>query len=127
MTNFIGNYWADFVGRFDGPLHFRLFVQPLVASLIAVRDGRHDARQGRGAYLWSVLTDGTQRRHLLLHGWQGVSKVFALAVVLDFIYQFIAWRELRPLQALLTAAVLALIPYVLLRGPVNRLAQLRKP
>jgi hypothetical protein len=124
MSSFLSNYWHDFLGRFDGPLHFRLFVQPLMACLLAIRDGRKDARAGRSAYLWSLLTNSAQRRYLLENGWQGISKVFVLAVVLDFIYQYMVWRELRPLQALLTAGVLAVIPYLVLRGPANRLAQL---
>lgn len=120
MGDFLSTFWADFLARFDGPLHFRLFVQPLMAVVFAVRDGTRDAREGRSAYLWTLLTDSAQRRYLLESGWKGISKVFVLAVVLDVVYQLIVWREVKPLQALLTAAVLALIPYALLRGPVNR-------
>lgn len=121
MGNFFSTYWADFIGRFDGPLHFRLFVQPLMAILFAVRDGSRDAREGRGAYLWSIATDPRQRGYLLQSGWKGISKIFILAYVLDVIYQFVEWHGLKPLEALLTAIVLAVIPYSVLRGPVNRL------
>jgi hypothetical protein len=130
MGDFLSTFWTDFLARFDGPLHFRLFVQPLMAILFAVRDGMRDAREGRSAYLWTLLTDAAQRRYLLESGWQGISKVFVLAVALDVVYQLIVWREVKPLQALLTAAVLALIPYALLRGPVNRAlgsSRTRKP
>jgi hypothetical protein len=122
--SFFSTFWADFINRFDGPLHFRLLVQPLMAILFAVRDGRRDARERRSAYLWSLLTDPDERRYLVESGWKGISKVFVLAFALDVIYQFIEWRGLKPLQALLTAIVLAMIPYALLRGPVNRLARL---
>lgn len=120
MGDFLSTFWTDFLARFDGPLHFRLFVQPLMAIVFAVRDGTRDARDGRSAYLWTLLTDAAQRRYLLESGWKGISKVFVLAVVLDVVYQLIVWREVKPVQALLTAAVLALVPYALLRGPVNR-------
>jgi len=120
MGNFLSTFCTDFLARCDGPLHFRLFVQPLMAIVFAVRDGTRDARDGRSAYLWTLLTDSAQRRYLLESGWKGISKVFVLAVVLDVVYQLIVWREVKPVQALLTAAVLALIPYALLRGPVNR-------
>ena len=119
----LSTFWADFVARFDGPLHFRLFVQPLMAILFAARDGRRDAREGRHAYLWSFLTDPSQRRYLLESGWKGISKVFVLALALDVAYQFIEWHALKPLQAVLTAAVLAALPYALLRGPANRLTR----
>jgi len=120
MGDFLSTFWTDFLARFDGPLHFRLFVQPMMAIVFAVRDGMRDAREGRSAYLWTLLTDAAQRRYLLESGWKGISKVFVLAVVLDVVYQLIVSRDVKPVEALLTAAVLALIPYALLRGPVNR-------
>lgn len=121
---FLSTYWADFIDRFDGPLHFRLFVQPLMAILFAIRDGRRDAREGRSAYLWALLTDPAQRRYLLESGWKGISKVFVLAFALDVVYQFMVWHGLKPLQALLTAIVLAVLPYAALRGPINRLSRI---
>jgi hypothetical protein len=119
-------FWTDFIARFDGPLHFRLFVQPLMAILFAIRDGNRDAREGRGAYLWSLVTDRAQRQYLLQSGWKGISKVFVLASALDVVYQFMEWRGLKPLQALMTAVVLAVIPYAILRGPVNRVLQMSR-
>jgi len=101
-------------------------VQPLMAILFAVRDGSRDAREGRSAYLWSLLTNSDERRYLLESGWQGIAKVFILAFVLDIVYQFMQWRGLKPLQALLTAIILAVIPYALLRGPINRLMRIGK-
>jgi hypothetical protein len=124
--SFLSTFWADFIRRFDGPLHFRLFVQPLVAILFAVRDGSRDAREGRSPYLWTFLTDPAQRRYLLESGWKGISKAFVIAFALDVAYQFMVWRGLKPLQALLTATVLAIIPYALLRGPVNRLVRMSR-
>jgi hypothetical protein len=122
--DFPGNYINDFIGRFDGPLHFRLIVQPLVATLLAVRDGSRDAHEGRSAYAWTLLTDPTQRRYLLDDGWKGISRIFVIAYVLDVVYQFIEWHGLKPFEAFLTAVILAVIPYVALRGPVNRLVRL---
>jgi hypothetical protein len=124
MRDFLTTYWNDFLGRFEGPLHFRLIMQPLMAILFAVRDGRRDAREGRGAYLWSLFSDAAQRAYLLRDGIKSIAKVFVLAFVLDHAYQFIEWHGIKPLQGLLTAVVLAVIPYVLLRGPVNRVARM---
>jgi len=124
---FLSTYWADFIERFDGPLHFRLFVQPLMAILFAFRDGHRDAREGRSAYLWSLITDANERRYLLESGWKGIAKVFILAFALDVVYQFMEWHGLKPLQALMTAIVLAVLPYAILRGPVNRVLQMSRP
>ena len=124
MRDFLANYLNDLIARFDGPLHFRLFMQPLMAIFLAVRHGVRDAHMGRAAYGWTVLTDREQRSYLLKSGWKDIGKVFILAYVLDVVYQFLAWRGVKPLQAGLTACILALIPYLLLRGPVNRLVRL---
>jgi len=49
--------------------------------------------------------------------------VFILAMVLDSIYQLIVHRGVYVLELLITAAILAIVPYVLIRGPVNRIAR----
>jgi hypothetical protein len=111
----------DLIGRLDGPLHFRFILQPLMASLLAIRDGRQDARAGRKPF--RVLTDPTQRRQVLLSSWKSVGKVFAIALILDFAYQLMVFHRFYPSQALLVALFLAMIPYFALRGPVNWLAR----
>lgn len=55
-----------------------------------------------------------------------MSREFALAYALDIVYQFIVMRELRPLRTLFTAVLLALVPYVFVRWPVNRLAPTKR-
>ena len=124
MGSLLSTYWTDFISRFDGPLHFRLIAQPLMAIFFAVRDGRRDAREGRGAYIWKFVHKPDHRRQLLASGVKSISKVFVMALALDVAYQFLEWGGLKPLQALLTATVLAVIPYVVLRGPVNRVMQM---
>jgi hypothetical protein len=37
------------------------------------------------------------------------------------------WGGLKSLQALMTAVILAVIPYAILRGPVNRLMRITGP
>lgn len=113
----------DLFARLDGPLHFRFFLQPAMATFFAIRDGLRDAREDRPAYFWSLFTDSEHRRDLLRNGWKSISKVFVIAGLLDLIYQLIALRWFYPVEMLLVAVVLALIPYLLIRGPVNRLAR----
>jgi hypothetical protein len=45
-----------------------------------------------------------------------------MAIVLDFVYQLIVFRRLYPVEALDVAILLAVVPYFLLRGLVNRIA-----
>lgn len=117
----IGDMWREILERPDGPLALRFYLQPLMATFFAVRDGLRDARAGRPAYLWSLFTDPAGRRERLRDGWRSVGKIFVIAMVLDLLYQAAVLRGLRPVQGLLVAVTLALAPYALLRGPANRL------
>ena len=53
-----------------------------------------------------------------------MGKVFVLATILDVVYQLIVHRGVYILELLITAVTLAIIPYVLVRGPVNRIAKM---
>ena len=108
--------------RVSGPMKFRLLLQPLMASLLAVRAGLHDARTGKPPYFWSLLTDPAQRADMIRDGWKSVSTVFALALVLDVVYQIIVLGFVYPAEALVVAFVLAIAPYLVLRGLVTRLS-----
>ena len=51
-----------------------------------------------------------------------------MAFLLDSAYQLIVFRWIYLGQAVIVAIILAVVPYVLLRGPVNRLmTTTRKP
>jgi hypothetical protein len=121
MEDFFTRIVEDLVGRVSGPMKFRLVLQPLMAVIFAVLDGRKDAREGRTPYFWSLFTDQENRRDLIKSGWRSVGKIFILALILDAVYQYIELRWFYLGEALLVAFVLAIVPYVLLRGLVNRL------
>lgn len=123
MADVFTQFWREIIERPDGPMAFRFYFQPLMAMLLAVRDGIKDAHEGRPAYFWALFTDKPHRRELLRSGWSSVGKVCILALVLDTVYQLLVFKGLRPIEGLLVAVLLALVPYVLLRGPVNRLAR----
>jgi hypothetical protein len=108
-----------------GPLTFRLILQPLVATIFAVRAGLNDARAGRPLYFWSIFTDPANRWNILHEGWKDVAKLFIVAVLIDCVYQVIALRWIYPEEALIVAAILAFVPYLLIRGLVNRIARRR--
>ena len=55
-----------------------------------------------------------------LSAWQDVGRLFAIATVLDSLYQIGVLRFFYPLQTLAVACVLAIVPYVAIRGLVNR-------
>jgi hypothetical protein len=126
MDDIITRIWQNLGDRITGPMSFRLLLQPSVAAFFAIRAGLQDARLGRPAYGWAVLTTDAATRGLLLRdGRKAIAKVFCLAIVLDCVYQIIVQRWIYPGEALAVAFVLACVPYLLIRGPVNRLMRAR--
>jgi hypothetical protein len=104
---------------------FRLIMQPAVAIVFAIRAGLKDARHGQPPFLWAVFSNPGQRHELLRQGWKDVGTVFIVALILDSIYQVIVHSGIYTLELLLTATILALVPYAMLRGLVTRLARRR--
>jgi uncharacterized membrane protein YczE len=115
------NFLQEWLARVSGPMKFRLVMQPLMAIIFAIRDGRKDAQAGRAPYLWSVVNQPEERRELLRSGWKSVGKIFIIATILDVVYQWKMLRAFHLVEALVVAMFLALIPYLIVRGPANRL------
>jgi hypothetical protein len=122
MDPIIARISHNMVERVTGPMHFRLLLQPGMATFFAIRDGLRDARECKPPYFWGLFTDKGEREAMAKNGWKSVGKVFILAVVLDVIYQLIEHRwTVYPGEAALVAIILAIVPYLLIRGPVNRI------
>ena len=116
-------FWDQLIAQPSGPLAFRLYIQPAMAAFFAVRDGLKDARVGRPPYLRTILFDPPQRGAFLREGLKRVSRVIVFAFVMDTIYQYLVLRRFYPFEALVTVFVLAVLPYMLIRGPVHRIAR----
>jgi hypothetical protein len=117
--------WDNLLNRIGGPMTFRVVLQPAVAIMIAIRSGLRDARTGRPPFLWAVFTNPGHRRELVLEGWKEVAAVFIVALILDSIYQVIVHSGIYPVELLVAATILVLVPYLLVRGPVTRIARWR--
>jgi hypothetical protein len=120
MEEMFSRGWHELLARDSGPLHVRLLFQPLIATILAIRVGWRDGREGRPVFFWSVVGDPARRRLLLREAWQHVGRLFIVAVVLDVVYQLIVLRWVYPVQTLVVATTLAVLPYLLIRGLTNR-------
>jgi hypothetical protein len=112
------------LGRASGPLHFRLFIMPLVVTFFAIRAHLRDVREGRPTFLWAFLKDPAERRRLFRSGLKDFGKVFIVACVLDTTYQILVLRSFYLGELLLVAVVCAIVPYFLVRGPITRIVVL---
>lgn len=116
--------FRQLIERADGPLHFRLVVMPIMASLFAVLSDRRDAREGRPAPLGAFFKDRVERQRLLRLAVKDVWRVFAMALLMDTAYQLWVFKWLYPVQLLIVAIVCAVVPYALVRGPITRIVRL---
>lgn len=113
-------------GRVTGPLSFRLILQPLVSITLAVRAGLKDARENKPAFLWEFVRTPGKRRQLLHSSWKDIGRVIIVAFVIDSVYQTVVLKFFYLLQAVIVTFLLAVVPYILFRGPVTRLSKKMK-
>jgi hypothetical protein len=118
--------WANLLARPNGPMMFRFVLQPTMAAIAALRDGINDARLGRRPYLWAILTGVRDPEGRSGRFWEGIvstARILILGVIMDVIYQLLVLKTFYPAESAIVAIFLAFVPYLLLRGPVERVAR----
>ncbi|MBC7898429.1 MAG: hypothetical protein H7070_00070 [Saprospiraceae bacterium] len=126
MEEMFARLIEDLGARVTGPMKFRLLLQPVMASIFAVIAGLKDAKAGKPAFFWGLFTRPEHRSEMLKDGWKSVGKVWVLAMVLDVVYQLIVHRWVYPGEVIIVGFILAIIPYLILRGLVNRVASVNR-
>jgi hypothetical protein len=130
MEDLISRVWENLIDRTHGPMHLRFFLQPAMSIFFAIRAGIKDAKNNTHPYLWRMFITGDSKREIAKEGWKDYGKIFFMGVTLDVIYQLIVVYKLEtserfyPLESLLVAATLAIVPYLLLRGPTSRVVRM---
>jgi hypothetical protein len=109
--------------RVSGPMKLRFVLQPLMACIFAIIDGLKDAKAGKPPYGWALFTDAVHRADMIKDGWKSIGKVFIIALVLDLGFQIFFADAIFPGESLMVAFMLAIVPYMILRGPINRIAR----
>jgi hypothetical protein len=117
--------WEQLIARPTGPMAFRFILQPVMAAIVALRDGVADAKAGRTAYFWTLLTNPLERGGRLREGLIATARIILLGLAMDVIYQVIELKTFYPGEAVIVAVALAFFPYVMLRGPIARIARWR--
>ncbi|WP_028220292.1 hypothetical protein [Paraburkholderia oxyphila] len=125
MSEFLMRVVSNMQDRVTGPLHLRIIFQPAMASFFAIRSGLRDAKLRRTPYFEAIVTGARSEAELIRSGWRNVGKIFILAMVLDLVFQIFAFHRIYPGGVVLVALILALVPYVIVRGLVARIARKR--
>lgn len=123
---FSSQFFEELSQRLTGPGRLRFVLQPLVAILLGWRAGLGDARAGRPAYLFALLSGGANRRELLRSGLAAIRDLVAIAIVLDAISQLLIYKQVHPGAALVIGPVLISFPYAAARALANRVVRLTR-
>jgi hypothetical protein len=115
--------WQNLLDRSSGPMTFRFFLQPIMATIAAYFDGVKDARSGRSPFLETVLTEPANRAGRLQEAVIATARIILLGLIMDGIYQFIEFKTFHPAEAVIIALLLAFVPYVVMRGLIARVAR----
>ena len=127
MPDVFSRIWENLVDRTEGPMSLRFLIQPTMSLFFAIRAGLRDAKTNTAPYLWRLVSSRGERRNIFMEAWKDVGKVFIIGTILDIIYQLIVIFSAKvkdrfyPLESLLVAFLLALVPYLIFRGLAGRL------
>src|SRR5271170_6540600 len=116
--------WQNLVARLSEKMAFRFVLQPMMSAIAAFRDGVADAKTGRSPYLWTLLRSPSKRLGRLEEGLVASARILLLGLVMDVIYQWLVLDTFFPGEAAIVAVLLAFLPYLILRGPMLRLARI---
>ena len=76
--------------RIAGPFHFRFLLQPLVAIILGIRDGKTDARLNRPPYIFEIFSNKQDRKENLNNAFKSIAKPLLIGIVLDC-WRFVDW------------------------------------
>ena len=125
MENNLKNFLTDLGIRQHGPMSFRLYLQPAISLIYAILAGIRDAKAGKQPFVINGLILGKtkrSRKELFKELWKDVGKVFILAAIMEIIFEIIEFKSVHPFEVIKVSFFLAIVPYLIFRGSVDRLA-----
>jgi hypothetical protein len=109
------------IAQLTGPMHVRFILQPALAIILGIRDGIHDAKEGKPAFLWDLLTNTAGCKGQLKSAVRRLLIPLIVAIVLEAIAQHLLFDQVRILRAVVLGVTIIGLPYSLARGVTNRM------
>lgn len=120
MYIFSSEFLDDLAARIAGPMSFRFIIQPIVAVILGIRDGRLDAKAGTPPFIYNVIFKKEHYRSQFRNALHSLLTPVIVGMILDAIAQYLIFKHIRPLPALLVGTFIMGVPYSLSRGISNR-------
>jgi hypothetical protein len=114
-------FWDTIARDLGRPGQLRLVIQPLVAIVLGIRLGFADARAHERPFVIRMLHSPPRAAARI-----AISDVvvpFCIGIVIDAILQYYTLRHVRPLAAVLVAALIVWLPFATARGVTNRIVR----
>ncbi len=109
------------IARVTGPLSMRFMLQPVMATLLGIRDGRLDAKAGNPPFVMEFLFHPADRKKALRSALKSLLMPIVLGSVLDAVAQYLIFHQVRPFWAVVIGTLLMGLPYSAARGLTNRI------
>jgi hypothetical protein len=107
-------------------MSFRFMLQPAVAMLLGIRDGKNDAKAGAPPFIFDLIFHPENRQRDFSSAMKSLVKPIIIATVLDLIAQYLIFQHVRFIPGLIVGTFVMGLPYSLARGITNRIITARK-
>ncbi len=116
------------IARVTGPMSLRFVLQPVMAILLGIRDGRLDAKAGAPPFGWALAFMPGNRKAALRSALHALLVPIIIGSVLDAIAQYLIFHQVRAGWALVVGTLVMGLPYTAARGLSNRIVTaMKKP
>jgi hypothetical protein len=117
--DFFGDIATRVFARVTGPLKLRFAVQPIIAILLGIRDGAHDARVGSRSFLYDLFHYPKEHKPLVKKAVRTLLVPMLVAIILDGVAQYLLFGWVRVSGAIVAGLTLMGLPYVIAREATN--------
>jgi hypothetical protein len=126
MYIFSTQFLDDLAARLTGAMSFRFILQPAVAVILGIKDGIKDAKAGAEPFVINLLIHSKNRWKDLKTAFRRLLVPIIVGIVFDAIAQYLIFKRIHPLPAVIVGTLVIGVPYSAARGLTNRIITARR-
>lgn len=107
--------------RISGPLGFRFILQPIAAIMLGIRDGKIDDELNEKPYILDLFVNPKNRKRQIDKAMKTLLKPIIISILMNITAQFLLFKTVNLLGAVIIGTSIIGIPYSLARGISNRI------
>jgi hypothetical protein len=111
----------NIIANITGPLSFRFILQPAVAFILGIRDGRLDTKLKKHPFIYEIITNPMNRQPTIKNALRSILISVIIGIITDMIAQHLIFNQVRILPAVVVGCLVISLPYGIARGVTNRI------